>query len=124
MSNNILIPEPSLNDWKTYYLSFMDHIENKYTRIYHIENLYIKVQTCKSGCSACWTDYNTCTNCDDPGYAVLSDRDSECFPNTYLVDGYIYDSTSNKYLKCYDSCEFCTEVSTSSTEQKCPTILR
>ena len=123
MSNNILIPEPSLNDWKTYYLSFMDHIENKYTRIYHIENLYIKVQTCKSDCSACWTDYYTCTNCDDPGYAVLSDRDLECFPNTYLVDGYIYDSTSNKYLKCYDSCEFCTEVSTSSTEQKCSSCL-
>ena len=39
MINNILTPEPSLNEWKTYFLSFIDHKENEYTKIYHLGSL-------------------------------------------------------------------------------------
>ena len=123
MSDNILIPEPSLNDWKTYYLSFVDHSDNEYTRIYHLKSLTVKIQTCKDGCSSCWDGYNLCTDCSDASYAALIDRDGECFPPTYLVDGYIYDSNSNQFLKCFAGCEFCSEVSTSSTDQKCTSCL-
>lgn len=120
MSNNILIPEPSLNDWKTYNLSFIDHIKDEYTRIYHLTSLTIKIQTCKSGCYSCWEDYNTCTDCDnDANYAPLEDRSDECFPPWYIVDGYIYDINSNKFLTCYENCEFCTEAYGSSSDQKC-----
>ena len=119
MTNNILTPEPSLNDWKTYNLSFMENVEGKYLRIYHLTSLTISIETCKSSCSSCWTSYDTCTDCTSNGYAVLEDRSGECFPPDYLVDGYIYESSLNKFLKCYESCEFCTEVSTTSTSQKC-----
>ena len=119
MSNNILIPEPSLNDWKTYYLSFVDNVENQYIRIYHLESLTISIQTCEFNCNSCWEDYSICTDCSSSDYAVLEDRAGECFPPTYLVDGYLYDSSSNKFLKCYGSCEFCTEISSNSESQKC-----
>jgi hypothetical protein len=100
----------------------MDHADNEYTRIYHPKSLYVKIQTC-NGCSSCWDGYDVCTDCTDASYAALIDRNGECFPPTYLVDGYIYDSDSNKFLKCYTGCEFCSEVSTSSTDQKCTSCI-
>ena len=123
MSNNILIPEPSLNDWKTYYLSFIDNVENEYTRIYHIKSLNIKIKTCKENCYSCWDGYESCTDCSDSQYAILIDRTNECFPPSYIVDGYIYDSLTNKFLKCFESCEFCSEASENSSEQKCTSCL-
>ena len=115
MSDNNLIPELSLNDWKTYFLSFVDHVDNKYTRIYHLTSFKIEVQTCKKTCGSCWDNFDTCTDCENnENYAPLIDRSDECFPPSYLVDCYIYDSNSNKFLNCYESCEFCSAVSTSS----------
>ena len=119
--NNIFIPEPSLNDWKTYNLSFIDNVENEYTRIYYLKSLTIVIQTCKSGCYACWDSFDECTNCDNSDYAVLIDRDFECFPKDFLVEGHIYDEESNKFLLCYESCEFCSinNDSSSSTSHNC-----
>ena len=122
--NNNFIPEPSLNDKKTYYFSFIDNTENEYTRIYRLKSLTVKIQTCQDNCYSCWEEYDTCTDCENnENYAPLDKREDECFPPDYLVDGYIYDSSSKKFLECYESCEFCSAVSTSSLEQKCTSCL-
>ena len=125
MTNNIFIPEPSLNDWRIYYFSFIENIENEYTRIYHLKSFTINLHTCENNCYSCWDGYNTCTDCTRADYAILIDRSGECFPKDYLVDNYIYDSSSNKFLNCYESCEFCSEASTSSssTDHKCTSCL-
>ena len=125
ISNNLLIPEPSLNDWRTYYFSFIENIENEYTRIYHLKSFTINLHTCENNCYSCWDGYDTCTDCTRGDYAILIDRSGECFPRDYLVDNYIYDSSSNKFLNCYESCEFCSEASTSSssTDHKCTSCL-
>ena len=125
MSNNTLIPEPSLNDWKTYNLSFIENKENEYTRIYHIKSLYIKIQTCEKACYSCWDGYESCTNCaENTNYSILIDREEECFPPDYYVDGYIYDSSSNIFVKCFNSCELCSNTSESITDQKCQSCIK
>ena len=70
MENNILIPEPSLNGKKIYNLSFIDHIENAYTRIYHLYSVLITVQTCKQTCYSCWEEFSKCTDCTNENYAI------------------------------------------------------
>ena len=44
-SNNKIIPEPILNAFRKYHLSFFEHVENKYTRIYYLYNVYIEINT-------------------------------------------------------------------------------
>ena len=119
MENNILIPEPSLNGKKIYNLSFINHIENAYTRIYHLYSVLITVQTCKQTCYSCWEEFSKCTDCTNENCAILEDDSKKCYPKDHLVKGYIYDSKKKKFLKCYSSCEFCSEVSSSSSDQKC-----
>ena len=125
ITNNIIFPEPSLSDWKTYYLSFIENLENYYTKIYHIESLTVKVQTCENGCYSCWDGYESCTNCtENANYASLYDKEEECFPPDYFVDEYVYDPISNKFLKCFNSCELCSNTSESITDQKCQSCLK
>ena len=57
-SDNKIIPEPSLNEWKTYYFSLIDNVENEYTRIYHLENVYLYIMTCTENCLSCWKGHN------------------------------------------------------------------
>ena len=85
MEDNILIPEASLNDWKTYNLSFIDKVEDQYIRIYHLASLIIKIETCKSTCVSCFQSYETCTDYTQSGFAPLEDKTDECYPITYLV---------------------------------------
>ena len=119
ITNNLLIPEPSLNDWKTYYLSFIDHIENEYTRIYHIYNLYVKIQTCDEECLTCWDNYLTCTNCTvKPEYAKLIDYEKMCYPPSYKIPYYIYDNETNEFLYCYESCLYCSKSENLSSENE------
>lgn len=99
MQDNILIPEPSLNDWKTYNLSFIEKVEGQYIRIYHLASLTKNIETCKTGCITCFQSYDTCTDCSQSGFASLEDKPEECYPSTYLVEEYIYDQSSNKFLK-------------------------
>ena len=95
ISNNLLIPEPSLNDWKTYYLSFIEHKENEYTRIYHIDNINIKIETCEKECLNCWEGYDTCTDCEGEKYAKINDDEQWCYPSSFPVEYYIYDNKRN-----------------------------
>ena len=73
MSNNILNPEPSLNEWKTYFLSFIDHKENEYTKIYHLDSLTVVIHTCEQDCFSCWDGFDICTDCTSASYAGLAD---------------------------------------------------
>ena len=125
LPNNIFTPEPSLNWNEIYTFSFIDNVENKYTRVYNLSNVVIKIKTCDDECNSCWTGYYNCTDCDDPNYATLEDKEAECFPITYIVDNYIYDDESHKFLKCYSTCEFCSESidTASSDSQKCISCL-
>ena len=118
VTNNKFIPTPSLHDWKVYYFSLMENIENQYTRIYHIDNLNTVIETCSDTCTSCFERYNTCTDCSQQKFAKLIDDASKCFPPSYKVKQYIYDSESNKFLKCYDSCEYCSESINSSSDNK------
>ena len=119
MSNNVLIPEPSLNLWKTYFLSFIDHKENEYTRIFHLETLTVVIHTCERNCYSCWDGFNTCTDCTNSDYAYAEDSPDGCFLKTYPVEGLIYNSSHNMFLLCYSSCKFCTDASSDATDQKC-----
>ena len=119
ISDNILKPDPSLNTKETYTFSFIDNVENEYTRVYNLSSVVIKIKTCETGCNSCWYGYYNCTDCSDPSYALLEDRPGECFPSTYIVDNYIYDNETNKFLKCYKSCEFCSVSHGTINSQKC-----
>ena len=120
MTDNIFIPDPSLNDWATYKFSFIDNVENQYTRIYHLDSVSVKVQTCQIDCFSCWGGYDDCTDCTDTeNYAKLIDKEGECFPPTYIVENYIYDSNSKVFKKCHEYCEFCSQSGGSDTSQKC-----
>ena len=119
LSNNIFIHKPSLNDWIIYYLSFIDNVENKYTRIYYLTSISIDVETCESGCSTCWDGYNECTTCDKVNYYPLSDNTDICYPKTFYVPNYINDYETKQFEKCYESCEFCSESKGTNSRNKC-----
>ena len=116
--NNTVVQNPTLNEWKTYNLSFIDIVENQYTRIFHLNNLLIEIQTCAFSCTICLDYFSTCTNCENSNYAKLIDQDNVCFKKTDKVEGYIYNSNENsqKFLKCYDSCKYCTASVSSSSQ--------
>jgi hypothetical protein len=48
MEDNKFIPEKSNNTLYKYNLSFIEHIENDYTRIYYLNDVYITIKTCYS----------------------------------------------------------------------------
>ena len=118
-SNNKLIPEPSLNDWKTYYFSLMEHNEKEYTRIYHLNNLNLVIETCKEDCFSCWDGYNTCTDCSQRNDMVLlKGSEDECYPSSYIIKQYIFNEEANQFVKCYQSCEYCLESNITSADNK------
>ena len=53
ISDNILKPDPSLNTKETYTFSFLDNVENEYTRVYNLSSVVIKIKTCETGCNSC-----------------------------------------------------------------------
>ena len=121
MENNIITPEPSLNELKTYYFSFLDHVENKYTRIFHLSSVNFIISTCQSDCFSCWEAYDSCTDCSSSSYASLNDSSDACYPISFLVDFYLYNETLNKFLSCHDSCLYCSSADFDSSNYYCTT---
>ena len=111
-----MIPEPSLNDYKIYYFSFIEHVENKYTRIYYLKSMCFEINTCSTYCLSCYESHDTCTDCDGQEYAKLIDSEDECYPPSYEVKYYIYDNESNLFVNCYESCRYCTKSNDSSSD--------
>jgi hypothetical protein len=48
-----------------------------------------------------------CTTCKD-GFYSLVDKASQCYTSDTVIAKYVY--TTNKFDKCYTTCEFCSEV--------------
>ena len=86
MENNYFIPVKSFHTNYIYYLSFMDHKENIYTRIYYMDSIMINVNTCYSDdCISCWEDYNRCDNCNNGDYALLRDHTDMCYKTDKII---------------------------------------
>ena len=121
-STNILSTIETNNYWYTYSFAFMDD-STDYLRIFHLPNINVTIETCAFQCSSCTSDYSTCVNCRNTDYSRLNGKadDNNCYPINQLFEGYIYDSTTQIFEKCYSSCKFCEEKANdnSSTDHKC-----
>ena len=120
MNNNIFIPEKSLKTWYRYNFSFIDHVENDYTRMYYMCYISIIVQTCSSfSCTSCYENANNCDNCLNSESYALTDDGNECYPKNLLIKGYTYEESSNRFKKCYGTCDFCSVSSTDNYQHHC-----
>ena len=121
ISDNKIFINKTLNLWYDYYLSFVEHVENNYTRIYNI-NGYInfRLRTCyPTRCGSCRTDYSKCDDCIYENYALIKNGNRTCYPNDKYIKGYIYNNKTNLFEKCYSSCDFCSSLSSNNTDHKC-----
>jgi len=121
MSDNKIFINKTLNLWCDYYLSFVEHVENNYTRIYYINDYIIfKLRTCfPTRCGSCRTDYSICDDCIYENYALIKNGNETCYPIEKYIKGYIYNNSTNLFEKCYSSCDFCSSISTNDSDHKC-----
>ena len=85
-------------------------------------NAKISIRTCAFQCGSCNNDYFSCASCRDTAFSILPDsQDSNCYPINQTIKGYIYNSTTEKFEKCYKSCDFCTlnKEESSSSQHNC-----
>ena len=116
-SKILYIPE-SGNNWYIYNFGFIEDTDD-YLRIFYLEDSYITAQTCAFQCISCNTEFSKCNSCRDSNYAKLNGaEDTNCYPITQRMKGYIYDKKSKKFEKCYSSCDFCTKKGTESTSSQ------
>ena len=121
MSDNKIFINKTLNLWYDYYLTFVEHVENSYTRIYNISNfIYFRLRTCyETRCGSCRTDYSICDDCIYENYALIKNGNRTCYPNDMYIKGYIYQNITNLFEQCYSSCDFCSSISTNNNDHKC-----
>ena len=120
INDNKLILENSFNIWYIYNLSFIEHLEGDYTRIYYLNDVNIIVKTCHSqDCISCWENYDQCDEYGNGAYALLIDDNKKGYPVNKLIKGYIYNDTTKFFEKCYHSCYFCNSSSFDQTSHKC-----
>ena len=121
INNNIFIPEKSLKTWYRYNFSFIEHMEDDYTRMYYFGLVSIIVKTCNSfNCISCYSNSNQCdTSCPNSISYALTEDNKACYPNNLLIKGYIYDEDSNIFKKCYRTCNFCLSSSTDYSDHNC-----
>ena len=102
-------------------MAFID-TQSGYTRIFFLLNVYLYVRVCLFICLSYYEDYYKCDNCRNDSFAMKKDsEDVICYPINMRVEGYIYNSESKMFVKCYDSCQFCQKSSeeSSSSEHNC-----
>ena len=121
LSDNTIFINKTLNLWYDYYLSFVEHIEDNYTRIYHLNNyIYFRLRTCyETRCGSCRTNYSICDDCIYENYALIKNGNRTCYPIDKYIKGYMYKNKSNLFEKCYSSCDFCSSISSNDTKHKC-----
>ena len=121
INNNKIFINKTLNLWYDYYLSFVEHVENNYTRIYNINGyIYFRLRTCyETRCGSCRTNYSICDDCIYENYALIKNGNRTCYPNDKYIKGYIYNNKTNLFEKCYSSCDFCSSLSSKSADHKC-----
>ena len=122
MSNNNIFVYKSFNDWYDYHLSFIENIENNFTRIFYIKekDIVFSLRTCyPNQCESCRTNYKICDDCKYENYSLLYGTNDTCFENGKLHKGYIYNENTHYFEKCYSSCGFCSSSSSNNSEHKC-----
>ena len=113
--------DKSINNWYEYNLAFIDN-QDGYAREFVLLNVYLYIRVCSFSCLSCAEDYYNCDNCRNETFAKKKDsEDGNCYPINMRVEGYIYNSSSKMFIKCYDSCQFCKKSSeeSSSSEHNC-----
>jgi hypothetical protein len=80
-------------------------------------NAYVKCyQSCQTCSSLGDSNNNKCSSCQS-GYYPLPDNAAQCLLPNSIVDGYFWDATNSKYIKCYNSCSRCTTLGNSANNQ-------
>ena len=113
--------DKSINNWSEYNLAFIDN-QDEYAREFVLLNVYLYARVCSFSCLSCTEDYYKCDNCKNETFAKKKDsEDYNCYPINMRVEGYIYNSSSKMFIKCYESCQFCKKSSeeSSSSEHNC-----
>lgn len=75
----------------------------------------ITILICYKSCLSCSEKGDSldhhCNQCDnDNGYYPLNDVASNCYDNLTKPSNYYFDSKSNSFKKCYDTCESCSQA--------------
>ena len=118
---DIIEIDESINNWYEFNLAFIDN-QDEYAREFILSKVYLYVRVCSFSCQSCTEDYYKCDNCRNETFAKKKDsEDGNCYPINMRVEGYIYNSASKMFIKCYDSCQFCKKSSeeSSSSEHNC-----
>lgn len=98
----------SLNLWYEFTLAYT-YINEDYARMFYLPNAKLNIRTCAFQCSSCLTDYYICDTCRDLNYSKKFDtenNDPNCYPINQIFEGYIYNSNTYQFEKCYSSCNF------------------
>ena len=66
----------------------------------------ITVVVCESNCAVCSDTTYKCTQCES-GYYPKEDDEYKCYLETETFDGFYFDSTNNKFMKCHQNCKEC-----------------
>ena len=122
MNDNKIFINKSYNDWYNYHLSFIDHIENNYTRIFYIADIDINflLRTCyPNQCDSCRLNYSICDDCKYENFSLIKDTNKTCYEIDKLIKGYLYNKETNLFEKCYSSCDFCLSISDDNSDHKC-----
>ena len=122
IENNKIINAQSLNYWFVYTFVLKDFVENSYIKLYHLPYVNLTIRTCPFQCGSCMEDYLKCDECRNSNYINLkldNEVNENCYSSNQLIKGYVYDSNSQTFLKCYPSCEFCSAFSEDETDHKC-----
>jgi len=122
MNNNNVFIYKSFNDWYDYHLSFIENIENDFTRIFYIKekDIVFNLRTCyPKQCESCRSNYEICDDCKYENYSLVNGTNGTCYENGKLHKGYIYNENTHYFEKCYSSCDFCSSSSFSNSEHKC-----
>ena len=122
MIDNKIFINKSYNDWNDYHLSFIDHIEYNYTRIFYIADtdINLHLRTCyPKQCESCRLNYSICDDCKYENFSLIKDANETCYGIDKLIKGYIYNKETNLFEKCYSSCDFCSSISDDNSAHKC-----
>ena len=124
MSDNMIFISETNNDWYDYYLSFIEQVENSYTRIYYIKDIIFRLRTCYPiQCESCRKNYSICDDCKYENYSLIKNTNKTCYPIDKLIKGYIYDNETKFFEKCYSSCNFCSSSLSNSSSHNCLSCL-
>jgi hypothetical protein len=87
---------------------------------YLFNNIFKK---CYDSCESCTQTGNStnhlCSTCRTNNF-ILEDKPTQCFLSTQTLSGYYF--STNKFKKCYDSCNSCSQTG-DSTNHLCSTCL-